>query len=43
MTEQERPVCCGRTMAKAGKGFSGLKKLQRYKCSQCGRVKMPTK
>ncbi len=34
----DRPVCCGRSMHKAGFIWSGRRKVQRYKCNKCGRT-----
>jgi len=35
-----KPTCpdCGHHMHKAGGAWSGHRKVQRYACSQCGRI-----
>lgn len=42
MIQQSKPVCpkCGNNdrVCKAGKGWSGLHKIQLYKCLNCGKV-----
>lgn len=37
-----KPLCCGKPMAKTGFGWSGTTQWQRYKCLVCGRALMPT-
>ena len=33
-----RPSCCNKPMHKAGKGWSGRNRIQRFRCNQCGRT-----
>jgi len=39
-----KPKCpeCGRIMAKSGWAWSGRHKVQKYKCSGCGKVILET-
>lgn len=32
------PTCCGQSMSKAGKAWSGYNKVQRYRCQKCGKT-----
>ena len=34
---QQRPICCGKPMMKAGSGWSGKRRVQVYRCNVCGR------
>ncbi len=35
-----KPICCKKPMGKAGMAWSGLNKVQRYRCHKCGKTKL---
>ena len=36
----DKPICCKKPMGKAGMAWSGLNKVQRYRCHSCGKTKL---